>query len=153
VAHVELSWTEPSATHQPRSATRRSRTGGNSVDRWAAAVDGANEPCMVIDRYATIASISATAITLLGFASTSDALGQCLYDRALPLIDFTADGSELGDDEIQRTPSVVALTSGLLARGVLRVRTGGEVTTMDAVATPLRQDDAVVGSLTFFSVV
>jgi hypothetical protein len=147
VAHVELSWTE-SAT-SPTSRTPQ----WNTVDRWSAAVDSANEPCVVIDSYANIAAASVSASRLLGFSSPRAALGACLYDRALPLLDFTAEGVGLSTDDIQRIPPIMALTSGLLARGVLRVRLGGDIVTMDAVSTPLLDGDVVVGSLTFFCVV
>jgi PAS domain-containing protein len=147
VAHVELSWTE--STIEPLQRTSQ----WNSVDRWSAVVDNANEPCMVIDSYGNIVAISDAGSKFLGFSSPRVAIGACLFDRALPLLDFTSEGGELSADEIQRIPPILALTSGLLARGVLRVRSGGEVTTMDAVSTPLIDTDGVVGSLTFFCVV
>jgi len=153
VAHVELSLTEASTVAHRRSVTSASAPGWGTVDRWSSAVDAANEPCMVIDGFATIVAISGPAASLLGFPSAGEAIGQSLYDHAFPLLDFTAEGAELSHDEIQRTPPVLALTSGLLARGVLRVRTGGEIFTMDAVSTPLLDGSALVGSLTFFCVV
>jgi hypothetical protein len=147
VAHVELSWTEAAVESKPTPPD------WNAIDRWATAVDRANEPCVVIDSYANIAAVSASASQLLAFASPRAAIGACLYDHALPLLDFTSEGGNLSDDDIQRIPPIQALTSGLLARGVLRVRTGREVITMDAVSTPLLDGDVIVGSLTFFCVV
>jgi hypothetical protein len=47
-------------------------------------------------------------------------------------------------------PSIQALLSERLARGLLRVRLGDEILTIDAVATPLLENGHVVGSLTFF---
>lgn len=153
MAHVELSWTG-SPPHEQRipSSLERSRL-DPAVERWAAAVDEANEPCMVIDSFANIVSMSQSACALLGFGSAREAIGQCLYDRAFPLLDFTSERAELNDDEIQRTPPVLALTSGLLARGVLRVRGDGRFVTMDAVSTPLKDGAIVLGSLTFFCLV
>jgi PAS domain-containing protein len=147
VAHVELSWTE--STVEPLQRTPQ----WNSVDRWSTVVDNANEPCMVIDSYGNIVAVSDAGSRFLGFASARVAIGACLFDRVLPLLDFTSEGGELSADEIQRIPPILALTSGLLARGVLRIRTAGEITTMDAVSTPLLDNDTVVGSLTFFCVV
>jgi hypothetical protein len=147
VAHVELSWTSSAIEPKPLP------TDWTAIDRWSTAVDRANEPCVVIDSYANIAAASVSASTLLGFASPRSAIGACLYDHALPLLDFTSEGSSLSSDEIQRIPPIQALTSGLLARGVLRVRTGGDIITMDAVSTPLLDGDVIVGSLTFFCVV
>jgi len=40
-----------------------------------------------------------------------------------------------------------------LARGLLRVRLGDDIVTIDAVATPLWADGDVAGSLTFFCTV
>jgi len=150
VAHVELSWTESPVLPRPRKPDKPAQS---AVDRWSAAVETANEPCVVIDNFANIAAASVAASHLLGFASPRAAIGQCLYDDALPLLDFTSEGGSLGSDEIQRIPPILALTSGLLARGVLRIRTAGDIVTMDAVSTPLVEADLVVGSLTFFCVV
>ena len=147
MAHVELSWTESPPSAMPRIPERR------SVHMWSATVDGAHEPCMVINDLAVIAAASMPACRLLGFTGPNEAIGQCLFDHALPLLDFTSDGAPLSSEELQRIPPVLALSSGLLARGVLRVRSRNEIITMDAVSTPLHEFDRVVGSLTFFSVV
>jgi hypothetical protein len=49
-------------------------------------------------------------------------------------------------------PPLLAVTSGRLARGLLRVQRPGQLPgTVDAIATPLRDGDTVVGSLTFFA--
>jgi hypothetical protein len=147
VAHVELSWTESPAPAMPRSPE------WNTIDRWAATVGSANEPCMVIDSLGRVAAVSVSACRLLGFASPASAQGQNLFAGAIALRDFTSDGAALSQDEVQRIPPVVVLTSGLLARGVLRVRVGRDIIMMDAVSTPLREREQVIGSLTFFSVV
>jgi hypothetical protein len=144
VAHVELSWTEsptPAAPWVPDS---------NSVDRWSLTVASAYEPCLVVDHDATIAALSLAACDLLGFAGPRDAFGRSLWEHALALVDFTSEGVPLSDDELQRIPPVLPLTSGLLARGVLRVRARDGIKTMDAVSTPLLEGKTVIGSLTFF---
>jgi len=147
VAHVELSWTESVFDPKPRMSD------WSAVDRWSTVVDGANEPCVVIDSFANIAAVSESASDLLGFASPRAAIGACFYDHAVPLLDFTSEGASLSSDDIQRIPPILALTSGLLARGVLRVRTARDIITMDAVSTPLIEGGVIAGSLTFFSVV
>ncbi len=144
--HVELSWGSPT-----QATTWISDS--NSVHRWASTVAGAYEPCMVLDRRAHIAAASMPACRLLGFAGPDDAIGRWLFDHSLPLLDFTSEGAPLSDEDLQRIPPVLALSSGLLARGVLRVRTRDDIITMDAVSTPLRDHEVVIGSLTFFCVV
>ncbi len=144
MAHVELSWTEsptPAAPWVP---------GSHSVDQWSSIVASAEEPCLVVDHFANITAISVAACALLGYHSPQDALGLCLLKHTLPLLDFTADGVPLSDDDLQRIPPVVTLTSALLARGVLRVRTQDGIKTIDSVSTPLHGAGRVTGSLTFF---
>jgi PAS domain-containing protein len=147
VAHVELSLSES------LSVPIQGITDWNSVDRWTMAVDGATEPCLVIDVGAIIAAVSAPACALLGFQRPEDAVGQCLYADVLPLVDFTAAAGALAEGEVARIPPVLALTSGRLARGLMRTRAHGEIITMDALSTPLFESDTVIGSLTFFCVV
>lgn len=157
MAHLEMSLSDPFLPTAPRSA--RDDTGfgvdgpRNSVDRWADVVDGANEACLVIDSTGVIAAASVHACRLLGFGSQADALGQCLLDGVLPLLDFTSAAVPLPATEIDKVPPMQALTSERLARGLIRVRAGNEVRTVDAISTPLWEHDAVIGSLTFFCVV
>jgi PAS domain-containing protein len=124
-----------------------------TVDRWADTVDRATEPCLVIDAKAVVAAASPAACRLLGFSGPQAAVGVCLHDGALPLIDFAAVANALPDTELAKIPPVQALLSHRLARGLLRVRLGTEVVTIDAVATPLLEGPDVVGSLTFFCTV
>jgi hypothetical protein len=67
------------------------------------------------------------------------------------MIDFSADGGRLSDTEVAKVPPLLAVSSGRLARGLVRVRSGDAVATLDAIATPIGPADAVAGSLTFFS--
>lgn len=154
MAHLEMSLTEPFAV--PASELADLSTDDlipSTVDHWADAVDGATEPCIVIDAKAVVAAASPAACRLLGFADRSAAVGVCLHDGVLPLIDFAATASPLPDTELAKIPPVQALLSERLARGLLRVRLGGDVVTIDAVATPLLEGSHVVGSLTFFCTV
>jgi len=154
VAHLEMSLTEPfavSASEMVDICTDDFIP--STVDHWADAVDHATEPCIVIDAKAVVAAASPAACRLLGFADPSAAVGVCLHDGVLPLIDFAATANPLPDTELAKIPPVQALLSERLARGLLRVRLGGDVVTIDAVATPLLEGSHVVGSLTFFCTV
>jgi hypothetical protein len=149
VAHVELSISEAfvpgaRATFQPE------RLG--SLELWAPTVAAAGEPCMLIDTEMAIVAISESACQLLGLGSPGDATGESVLEGVLRLVDFTQARTELPDTEIEKIPPVLAISSGRLARGLLRVQSGteGEAATVDAIATPLHDDDEVSGSLTFF---
>jgi hypothetical protein len=86
----------------------------------------------------------------------ADAIGKRLVDGVIRLIDFTATPDDLPEWEVEKIPPLIALTSGALARGLLRVPGGdgqlctGTNCTLDAVATPIRDVQGVAGSLTFF---
>lgn len=154
VAHLEMSLTEPFAIPASElAALSPDDLIPSTVDHWADAVDRATEPCIVIDARAIVAAASPAACRLLGFVDPSAAVGVCLHDGVLPLIDFAATASPLPDTELAKIPPVQALLSERLARGLLRVRLGGDVVTIDAVATPLLEGATVVGSLTFFCTV
>lgn len=77
------------------------------------------------------------------------ARGLSLFAGVLRLLDFSAAGAELGDGELEKIPPVLACSSERMARGLMRVQSRGEVVTLDAIATPLFDDEKVVGSLTF----
>lgn len=147
MAHVELSLSEALSPPLRRVAD------WNSVDRWTMAVDGATEPCLVIDSDAVIAAVSPSACALLGFSRPEAAVGKCLLEGVLPLLDFTSAGGALAEGEVRRIPPVQALSSGRLARGLMRTRAHGDIVTMDALSTPLSELGEVIGSLTFFCVV
>ncbi|MGI5180013.1 hypothetical protein ACQEVZ_27155 [Dactylosporangium sp. CA-152071] len=164
MAHVELSISDPHLTRSPDG--RASDFGEvesddvdaglaqssieSSLDRWAATVAEAAEPSLVIDDKAVIVAVSASFEDLLGL--TESAIDRPLVDGVLQLLDF-GDGGALDASEINKTPPLLALSSGRLARGLLRVRCATGPRTFDAIATPLLQDGQVVGSLTFFSAV
>jgi hypothetical protein len=144
VPHVELSVSEPHLS-RPRHPAE------SSLARWAVAAADAEELSLVIDDHEIIIAISASFEALLGL--TESAIGRSMVGGVLQLVDF-ADGLELNEAEVVKTPPLLALASGRLARGLMRVRcaNGGECT-FDAIATPLLDDGAVSGSLTFFSLI
>lgn len=141
--HVELSISDP---HQARSSI----TAESTLDRWGDTVAEAAEPSLVIDDEAVVVAVSASLEDLLGL--TEPAVDRPLLDGVLQLLDF-ADGAPLDQAEVAKTPPILALSSGRLARGLLRVRCAAGPRTFDAIAAPLVQDGHVVGSLTFFSAV
>jgi hypothetical protein len=109
---------------------------------------------LVIDAAGVIVAASGPCARLFNLGQPFELMGRHLLDRqVLVLIDFTAAGNELGEAEREQIPPLLALSSGRLARGLLRVRNSDASRTLDAISTPLHHHDAVVGSLTFFAVV
>jgi hypothetical protein len=143
VPHVELSVSEPHVA-RPRHPAE------SSLGRWATAVVDAEEPSLVIDDQGVVVAISASFQALLGL--TESAVDRLMAGSVLQLLDF-ADGLDLTDGEVAKTPPLLALTSGQLARGLMRVMCAKGPCTFDAIATPLVESDEVIGSLTFFSIV
>ena len=154
VAHVELSL---SGAFVPQARTPAESEFVSSVDRWAATVWQAVEPCLVIDVAFRIVAVSPSASELLGLGKGLDAVGQPLLggEGSLRLIDFTAGGGDLTEQEIEKIPPLLALTSERLARGLMRVQPDGEDShlTVDAIASPLLESGQVAASLTFFSAI
>jgi hypothetical protein len=141
VPHVELSVTDPALgrTRQPVDS---------SLAKWAMAAADAEEHCLVIDHDALIIAISASFEALLGL--TVSAIGRPMVGSVMQLLDF-GDGLELTPAEVDKTPPLLALSSGRLARGLMRVRGAGDASrTLDAISTPLIEQGAITGSLTFF---
>lgn len=166
MAHVELSLTE---SFVPRTCQDTDDTvAGDLVDgaalpdalaidrlatlqRWSAVVRGAAEPSLVIDSREIIVGASGSCCELLGLGGPGTAVGRCLLNE-VRLIDFTANQGELTEPEMASIPPLLAVTSGRLARGLLRVQRVGQLpTTLDAIAAPLLDNEVVVGSLTFFA--
>jgi hypothetical protein len=153
VAHVELSL---SGAFVPQARTPAEAEFVANLDRWTNTVTVATEPCLIIDVDATILAVSPSCGELLGLGKPVEAVGQPLLDGGmLRLIDFTAGGGELTGPEIEKIPPVLAIRSGRLARGLMRVHTdpASAALTIDAIATPLVEGEQVVASLTFFSAV
>ena len=151
MAHVELSL---SGAFVPRRGPRPSRVVSAASTAGRRRWPTADEPCLVIDADTTIVASPPSCCELLGLGEPADAIGQPLLDGVLRLLDFTAGRGELTEAEIEKIPPLLALRSGRLARGLMRVQTGagdGADATVDAIATPLLRRRPVAGSLTFFS--
>src|SRR5689334_12790981 len=153
VAHVELSL---SGAFVPQARTPAEAEFVANLERWATTVTAAAEPCLIIDADTTILAVSPSCGELLGLGKPAEAVGQPLLDGGvLRFIDFTAGGGELARPEIEKIPPVLAIRSGRLARGLMRVQADPAHTalTIDAIAAPLTEAGQVVASLTFFSAV
>jgi hypothetical protein len=150
VAHVELSLSEVFA---PASRTP-TEPGCDNVGQWSAMVSHAEEPCLLIDADTRVVAISSAGCDLLCLGAPEDVVGLPLLEGGLRLLDFTAARGELTEQETDKIPPLLALHSGRLARGLLRVQPAGDDTpdaTVDAISTPVLTDGSVAGSLTFFS--
>jgi hypothetical protein len=150
VAHVELSLSEVFA---PASRTP-TEPGRDNVGQWSAMVSHAEEPCLLIDADTRVVAISSAGCELLCLGAPEDVVGLPLLEGGLRLLDFTAARGELTEQETDKIPPLLALHSGRLARGLLRVQPAGEDApdaTVDAISTPVLTDGSVAGSLTFFS--
>jgi hypothetical protein len=153
VAHVELSLSE---AFTPLVHTPPEPTPDDSFGRWLNTVTAADEPCLLVDTELTIAAASVSCCRLLGLGQPTAAVGRPLVGGGLRLVDFTAARSELPEPEIDKIPPILAIKSGRLARGLLRVQSGDADDAdamVDAIATPVFRRSVVVGSLTFFSAV
>ncbi|ASW57250.1 hypothetical protein [Plantactinospora sp. KBS50] len=150
MAHVELSLTE-AFVPAPATSTHES----DSFSRWVGTVSAAAEPCLVIDVHTIVSAVSRSCCTLLGLGSPAEAVGRPLLDNGLRLLDFTAARAELSEQEAEKIPPLLAISSQRLARGLMRVATpavGDPDATVDAIAAPLlAADGSVAGSLTFLS--
>ena len=152
MAHVELSLTG-AIVPQARTPADDSELVAN-VDRWAATVATATEPCLVIDKQFAIQAVSPAAAELLELGKPEEVAGRRLGAVLVP-IDFTAEPGEMEEPEVEKIAPLLAIRSGRLARGLIRVKGEAEGThiTVDAIATPLLEGEIVVGSLTFFCAV
>jgi hypothetical protein len=139
VPHVELSLSDLTSGY----------TG--SLDRWGPVVAAATEPCIVLDAAGVVVAASPGCRGLLA-VDPSEAPGHRLVDGVLRLLDFNAVSGELPDWEADKIPPLLAIASGGLARGLLRVPDDqGSARTVDAVSAPLRDGPTVVGSITYFA--
>ncbi|MEV4627653.1 PAS domain-containing protein [Micromonospora sp. NPDC049523] len=151
MAHVELSLTE---AFVPQATGTSADHESDSFANWSASVSLAAEACLLIDLRTTITAISDSCCTLLGLSAPAEVVGHPLLDGELRLLDFTAARGELNEQEVDKIPPLLALSSGRLTRGLLRVQAGTSPTTdatVDAISTPLLVAGAVAGSLTFFA--
>jgi PAS domain-containing protein len=139
VPHVELSLSEPAAL--------RRRSARSSLGRWAKAVADAAESSLVIDAESVVVALSPACQEMFGL--DRPAVGRPLLEVFL-LFDFSNPGGALSRSEARKMPPLLALDSGQLARGLMRVQCREGMQTVDAIATPLRNSSGQVGSLTFF---
>lgn len=138
MAHLELSLSEPVLADV-----------GGAVDRWAAVTARAEEPCLLLDRAGIVVAASPGFGRLFSI-NAADTVGRAFVD-VLRLLDFNLVSGELPGRDVERIPPLLAIT-GVLARGLLRVAAvGGAAETVDAISAPVRENGAVVGSLTFFA--
>lgn len=137
MAHVELSlWPNVNS---------------GSLELWGFVVSMASEPCVVLDSEGVVVAASPGCRQLLGI-EPAESVGLRLADEVLRLLDFNAVSGELRGWEVDVIPPLLAIKSGGLARGLVRISGGaGGSRTVDAVSTPLKQAGEVVGSLTFFN--
>jgi PAS domain-containing protein len=153
VPRLDISLASVDVVTGPPPALRVVQRAPERPTDWYAVVAAASEPCLLLDSDGLIGAVSAPFLRLFGFAAAEDALGRGLLDDLLDFVDFSAGPSRLETAELERLPPLQSLRSGGLARGLLRVRVGGGVSTIDAVTTPIRAGGQVSGSLTFFAVV
>ncbi|PZG01339.1 hypothetical protein [Micromonospora deserti] len=145
MAHVELSLSE---VFMPAAGTSTEHEFDN-FGQWSCTVSRADEPCLLIDADTRVVAVSASGCELLCLGAPEDVIGLPLLDGGLRLLDFTANRGELTEPD--KIPPLLALSSGRLARGLLRVQGASADATVDAISTPVLTDGAVAGSLTFFS--
>jgi len=149
VAHVDLALSELTDPGRMLGVA-------GSLALWSDPVSMAAEPCLLMDTAGVVAAASPGCASLLGIDPRA-AVGRNLVGvgGVLHLLDFGAIVSDLPVWEMDKIPPRVAVTTGGLARGLMRVRgPDGAPRTVDAIAVPLRDHAAsspVVGSLTFFS--
>nr|WP_240939948.1 PAS domain-containing protein [Planosporangium flavigriseum] len=117
------------------------------MGRWAKAVADAAESSLVIDAESIVVALSPACQEMFG-------LDRPPIDRplleVLHLLDFSNSMRALGQGELRKIPPLLALDSGQLARGLMRVECRDGPRTVDAIATPVCDSAGQVGSLTFF---
>lgn len=150
MVHVELSLSE---VFVPTTGTPTEQ-GSDNFERWSSTVSHADEPCLLIDAETRVVAVSASGCELLCLGTPEDVIGLPLLAGGLRLLDFTANPRELTEQERDKIPPLLALSSERLARGLLRVQgasADAPDATVDAISTPVLTDGSVAGSLTFFS--
>lgn len=115
---------------------------------WVTVVTTSADPCLVLDAGGRVAGLSASAAALVAEVPIN-IVGRRLVGDVFALVDFSSAAEPMGDESL--VPPTQAISSGVLSRGLVRLRRiDGATLTLDAIATPLHADDgAVIGSLTF----
>lgn len=141
----------PQQRHTHPSGPGAAATG--NLSRWAAVVMVAPEPSLVLDAETVIVAASRSCAEMIGLGDLDAARGRRLREAGVRLVDFTDPPDTLDNAEADKIPPLLAISSGRLARGLMRVvcPVRAQAHTMDAVATPLWEGGTVAGSLTFFS--
>jgi hypothetical protein len=154
VPHVELSLSDEREPGDPDPEEPWARP-VSPVQRWARTVAVAEDPCVVLDGDGMIVAGSNSCRDLLG-ADGAARVGGTPHGwsgrgllEVLHLVDLTAAGAPLAAWEAERIPPLLALATGNLARGLIRIRLGERTRTIDVVSTPLSDHGAVAGSLSF----
>ena len=116
---------------------------------WVTVVATSADPCLVLSADGRVAGLSVSAAALVAEAPM-DIVGRRLVGDVFALVDFSSAAEPMPADAM--VPPVQAISSGVLSRGLVRLRRADGVTlTLDAIATPLHADDGlIIGSLTFF---
>jgi PAS domain-containing protein len=118
--------------------------GTGAIGIWHAAVQASEEACLLLDREARVVAASAAVGAVLGTTAAS-AVGAKFVDL-VTAVDFTSGAAP--DLELERSmPPLRALSTGGLARGLLRLRSAAGLVTYDVVAVPLAGQ---AGALAFF---
>lgn len=149
VVHIELSLSAADAPAD-RIPSLRVLSVPHPLGAWLESIAAAEDACLVLDSDGIVLGISPPCVALFGVGAAEDLLGRGLLDDVLDVVDFTASRERLSDAHLERLPPLLALSSGALARGLVRVRTSSGVRTLDAIATPLHIKGELAGSLTFF---
>ncbi|HIW63542.1 MAG TPA: hypothetical protein H9881_13870 [Candidatus Stackebrandtia excrementipullorum] len=122
----------------------------STCKRWGTPVKSSSDACLLLDGSGRIVATSPSCRAMLGLPDGIDAHGRTLLDGAIRLIGFAAGGGALPRWDVERIPPLQALSTGALARGLMRVTAAGVPRTLDAIATPLHGGTEIVGSLSFF---
>lgn len=119
--------------------------GTGPVAGWVGAVRASQEACLLLETDGRVAAASEAAGPVLG-TTASAAVGARFVDL-VTAVDFTSGAAPA--QELERSiPPLRALTTGGLARGLLRLRSSsGTLVTYDVVAVPLAGQS---GALAFF---
>jgi PAS domain-containing protein len=114
---------------------------------------GSTDACLVLDDRGRVAGCSPPAAEMLGELRQT-MLGRVLVGDVIELVDFSAAAGP-GDSYAMRIPPLLALTSEMPSRGLLRVRHGnGKRVTLDAVSAPVHGPSGILaGSVSFFAAV
>lgn len=117
---------------------------------WTATVRASQDPCLLLDAAGRVAAASAGALgSLLVQDAERDVVGKHVAE-VLALTDFQPLPGDIGGT-LDHLPPLLALASGGLSRGLLRLRGPGDrLLTVDMVAAALHDaDGALAGVIAF----